>query len=44
MEYSFFPSPKHIKFCDNMLGEATQYCQSEKTIVVAFFYDEGSWP
>ncbi len=26
-----------------MLGVATKYCQSEKTIVVAFFYDEGSW-
>ncbi len=24
-------------------GVATKYCQSEKTIVVAFFYDEGSW-
>ncbi len=26
-----------------MLGVATKYCQSEKTIVVAFFYDEGFW-
>ncbi len=26
-----------------MLGVATKYCQSEKTIVEAFFYDEGSW-
>ncbi len=26
-----------------MLGVATKYCQSEKTIVVAFFYGEGSW-
>ncbi len=26
-----------------MLGVATKYCQSEKTIVEAYFYDEGSW-
>ncbi len=26
-----------------MLGVATKYCQSEKTIMEAFFYDEGSW-
>ncbi len=26
-----------------MLGVATKYCQSVKTIVEAFFYDEASW-